>query len=137
MNVNEQWHWVKGYKPWINLLIGVLGAYGTDTGLVDRQGTPIHVGALMATQQIPLFSFPPYIEIGVIWVAFYDSNLPGYAARTFYECESCRGGCKNGEILEMTSYSSVVYIGNIVDTPELLVPTRSRKKWIDQIPRGE
>lgn len=46
--IQLQWSWIRGYGPWIKELKLGYAEYGLDTGLTDRQGTPIHIGDLLS-----------------------------------------------------------------------------------------
>lgn len=183
--INSTWGWVHGYEPWIiQLQLALNDVFGADTGQVDRQGRPIHIGDILsgaqhnfiwsggyqgetsggcdcknastnpvsltpqewAAQHNPTTQTPPFPPTNPYqnphidpWNVFdphivqlpdrtcktyfiYNDPTLGIVGRTFFECEKLNL-CTTVETNEMylSDFSNVVYIGNLVDTPEQLL----------------
>jgi hypothetical protein len=121
-----QWPWLSTYPPWLTPVTLAVENFGTDTKLVDRQGTPIRVGDLLGTSQTPVYGFDyedspsaETISCRLVYVVYPDPNL-GYAGRAFFNCERTR--CWNKELLSSVTqdFTGYVVIGNINDTPAKL-----------------
>jgi hypothetical protein len=50
-NIQQLWSWIKAYEPWRLQLKLAFDSFGEDTGLVDRQEVPIHIGDILSGNQ--------------------------------------------------------------------------------------
>lgn len=71
----------------------------------------------------PLPNFLPRPPLKYTYFVYYDSVRGLYIGRSFFQCEQTV--CSHGEsaYFVLSDFSSVEYLGNLVDTPEKLVLT--------------